>query len=180
MTQRPIPIYPIYLTNLAQVRTVVVGGGPIAERKVRALLAGGAQIQLIAPTATPQLEQWAADGVLDWQARPYRPGDLADAFLAYAITDQREVNAQIAAEAHDRGLLCNVADRAEEGNFHTPATLRLADGPENGPENGTENAGADGDVEIVIAIGSTGKQPRRVKAIRQWLQQAWAGRPDPR
>lgn len=167
MTQRTMPVYPIYLTNLAQVRTVVVGGGQVAERKIRALLAGGARVCLIAPTVTPQLQQWAATGVLDWQARPYQPGDLDDAFLAFAVTDQRAVNAQIAAEAHDRRLLCNVADQAEEGNFHTPATLRLAD----------EEAGAGAQEEIVVAIGSTGKQPRRVKQIRTWLQRVWGERP---
>jgi siroheme synthase-like protein len=145
----PIPVYPIYLTGLDQVLTVVVGGGPIGERKIRALLAGQAQVRLIAPQATPQLQTWAAAGTIVWLQRPYQPGDLADAFLAFATTNQRSINTQVAAEARGLRILCNVADRAEEGNFHTPAVHRQAD--------------------MVIAVGSTGKNPRRVKELRNWL-----------
>jgi len=144
-----IPIYPIYLTGLDQVLTVVVGGGTIGERKIRALLAGHAHVRLISPQATPQLQAWAAAGQLLWEQRPYQPGDLAGAFLAFATTDQRSINTQVAAEARDLRILCNVADRAEEGNFHTPALHRQAD--------------------MVIAVGSTGKNPRRVKQVRDWI-----------
>lgn len=144
-----IPVYPIYLTGLDQLLTVVVGGGAIGERKIQALLAGSAHVRLISPQATPQLQAWAAAGQIDWQQRPYQHGDLAGAFLAFATTDQRSINTQVAAEARDLRILCNVADRAEEGNFHTPATHRQAD--------------------IVIAVGSTGKNPRRVKQLRDWI-----------
>jgi siroheme synthase-like protein len=144
-----IPVYPLYLTGLDQVVTVVVGGGPIGERKIRALLAGGAHVRLIAPQATPQLQTWAAGGQLIWLQRPYQSGDLADAFLAIAATDQRSINTQVASEARNLRILCNVADHAEEGNFHTPAVHRQED--------------------IVIAVGSTGKQPRRVRQIRDLL-----------
>ncbi|MEZ4676965.1 MAG: NAD(P)-dependent oxidoreductase [Caldilineaceae bacterium] len=122
-----VPIYPLYLTNLDQVITVVVGGGTVGQRKVKALLDGHAVVKLIAPQVTPQLQQWAAEGRLVWIARCYQTGDLADAFLAFAVTDQRGVNQQIAAEAHARKILCNVADVAEEGNFHTPAVHRQDD-----------------------------------------------------
>lgn len=144
-----IPVYPVYLTGLQNVLAVVVGGGGVGERKVRGLLAGAAQIRLIAPDITPQLQEWASRGRLEWVARPYQPGDLADAFMAIAATDQRLINAQVAAEARDLRILLNVADRAEDGNFHTPATHRKDN--------------------IVIAVGSTGKEPKLVKQIRNRL-----------
>lgn len=160
-------VYPIYLTGLDQVLTVVVGGGPIAERKVKALLDGGAQVRLIAPSATPQLQAWATAQRITWLARPYQPGDLEMAFLTFAITDQRQVNAAIAAEAQQRRILCNVADRAEDGNFHTPATLRLTE------ESVDDSGGSVTAAEFVFAIGSTGKRPKRVKQLRDWLRTQW-------
>ncbi len=165
-------IYPIYLTRLGEVLTVVVGGGRIGERKIGALLAGGAQVRLVSPTATAQIQRWAADGTITWERRPYRPGDLDDAFLAFATTDSRAVNQQIAVEARSRQLLCNVADWADAGNFHTPAVLRLADDP-------ADKTVADEQREMVISIGSNGRQPRRVKQLKQWLHRIWSERPRP-
>lgn len=152
-SQQPseVPVYPIYLTGLEHSLAVVVGGGPIGERKVRALLAGGANIRLIAPSATPQLLEWARSGEIEWLPRTYHVGDLDEAFLAFAATNQRSVNTQVASDARDLRILFNVADRAEEGNFHTPALYRKE--------------------SIVIAVGSTGKNPRWVKQIRDSIAQ---------
>src|ERR1035438_6640138 len=88
---------------------VVVGGGAVAERKVRALLAAGARIRLIAPEVTPFLESQSVADSLQWQERAYAPGDLAGAWLAFAATDSAAVNADVAAEAAQAGLFCNVA-----------------------------------------------------------------------
>ncbi|MCB0128938.1 MAG: hypothetical protein KDE58_42020 [Caldilineaceae bacterium] len=92
------------------------------------------------------MQTWAAEGTIEWWPRPYQPGDLGGALLAFAATNQRSVNAQVASDARNLRILFNVADRAEEGNFHTPALYR--------------REGA------VIAVGSTGKNPRWVKALR--------------
>lgn len=115
--------YPIALT-VAGRRCVVVGGGAVAERKARGLLAAGAAVVVVAPVATPGLRALATAGALELVARGYRPGDLAGASLAFAATDQRAVNAAVAAEARGGGILVNVADAPEEGDFHVPAVAR--------------------------------------------------------
>ena len=98
---------------------VIVGGGPVGIRKARALCRAGARVRLIAPPAgRPEL---AAVEVID---RPYRQGDLAGAFLAFAATDDRQVNDAVAAEARAAGIPVNVADAPEEGDFSLPAQLR--------------------------------------------------------
>ena len=48
--------YPIFL-DLRGRRTVVVGGGKVAERKVRKLLRAGAKVRVISPELTPGLER---------------------------------------------------------------------------------------------------------------------------
>jgi cobalt-precorrin 5A hydrolase/precorrin-3B C17-methyltransferase len=144
------PIYPITLTHLATVRSVVIGGGAVGERKIAGLLAANAQVRLISPEATPQLQEWAAEGRLEWLRRPYQPGDLVGASLAFAATDRREVNAQVAQEAKERGLLCNVTDAPSEGNFHVPAVLRRA--------------------EVVIAVSTAGHSPTRAQQVRNEIK----------
>ena len=85
--------------RLAGRRVVVVGGGPVAARRVAGLLGAGAHVELIAPHATPALDALAAAGRVTWHERPYQNGDLAGAWYAVAATDQPAVNAAVAAEA---------------------------------------------------------------------------------
>jgi cobalt-precorrin 5A hydrolase / precorrin-3B C17-methyltransferase len=147
--------YPITLTSLRGAPVVVVGGGAVGERKVRGLLAAGAAVRLISPAATERLQAWAAAGQINWEQRRYAAGDLDGARLAFAATNQREVNAQIASDAAMLGLLCNVADAPAEGSFHLPAVYR-----------------GDG---VTIAVSTDGASPARAVALRNAIVQ-WLGR----
>ncbi len=64
------PGHPVFL-NVAGQPVVVVGAGPVAERKVEALLEGGARVTAVAPTATPDLRARAARDELRHLARDY-------------------------------------------------------------------------------------------------------------
>lgn len=147
--------YPVLLTCLDRVQTILIGGGMVGERKVMGLLEVNARLRLISPQATSQLEEWAAQGRIEWMRRGYQPGDLEDAWLVIVATDNRQVNAQAAIEAQQRGILCNVADVPEEGNFHVPAVYR-------------------GEQEI-IAVSTNDKKPALASALRnriaQWLKE---------
>ncbi|ALP37867.1 siroheme synthase [Paenibacillus sp. IHB B 3084] len=102
----------------------IVGGGRIAERKVKGLMESGAFITVISPNITPDLQVLADHKQLHWVNRVYREGDLQGAFLVYAATDRREVNNTVAHEAVRRGILVNVADRSEDADFITPGIIR--------------------------------------------------------
>lgn len=152
----PLTPYPIVLTNLSGAPVVVVGGGPVGERKVRGLLETGARVRLISPEASPKLRAWAAAGRIVWQQRPYAPGDLAGARLVFAATSEREVNARVARDAALHGALCNVADAPEEGDFHLPALHRSG--------------------EMTIAVSSGGAAPGRSAALRDAIAAWFEGR----
>ncbi|NJN97285.1 MAG: precorrin-3B C(17)-methyltransferase [Anaerolineales bacterium] len=117
-------VYPVSLINMTDQQALVVGGGPVGERKARGVLAAGGVVRLVSPEATPQLQAWAETGQIQWERRPFQSGDVTGTRLVFAATNQRVVNAQVAAEANQLGLLCNVADQPEEGNFHVPAVHR--------------------------------------------------------
>lgn len=68
--------HPIFL-DLAGRRVVVVGGGTVAERKIEALIAAGADVTVVSPDVTDFIEGHAAGGRLRLDRRPYRRGDLA-------------------------------------------------------------------------------------------------------
>src|SRR6185436_16724707 len=101
--------YPIFL-RLEGRPCVVIGGGEVAERKVESLRAAGARVMLVSPELTPALRALLEQGEIEHRPRPYRPGDLAGAFLAFAATDDAAVNAAIAGEAESGGVLLNAVD----------------------------------------------------------------------
>lgn len=102
----------------------VVGGGTVAERKVKGLIGSGALITIISPQITPALQAMADQKQLHWVNRFYGEGDLQGAFLVYAAADVREVNEAVVREAQHRGILVNVVDQSESGDFITPGIIR--------------------------------------------------------
>jgi precorrin-2 dehydrogenase/sirohydrochlorin ferrochelatase len=125
MSAGPAAALPIVLTGLANATCTVVGGGEVAQRKVAALLEGGAdRVRLVAPELTGRLSRLAAELRIEHLARRYRPGDLIGSVLAIAASDDPFVNEKVAAEAAGLGILINVADAPELGNFTTPAVVR--------------------------------------------------------
>jgi precorrin-2 dehydrogenase/sirohydrochlorin ferrochelatase len=112
--------YPILL-QLKGRPCVVIGGGPAGIRKARGLVEAGARVRLIASElAVPAGELAGVELVI----RPFRAGDLLGAFLAFAATDDRLVNAAVVREARQRGVLVSVVNAPDEGDFTLPALLR--------------------------------------------------------
>ncbi|MFF2776809.1 uroporphyrinogen-III C-methyltransferase [Streptomyces sp. NPDC058052] len=138
------PAYPVGL-RLAGRRVVVLGGGTVAQRRLPALIAAGADITLISPSATPSVEAMAETGELTWVRRRYEDGDLADAWYALVATTDPAANAAASAEAERSRVWCVRSDDAEAATAWTPATGR-----------------GDG---VTVAV-LTGHDPRRSAAIR--------------
>jgi siroheme synthase-like protein len=134
---------------------VVVGGGEVANRKARKLLQARAKVVVVSPEVKPELASIAAEV----RRRPYRKGDLEGAFLVFAVTDVREVNAAVALEARERGIPINVADKPSEGDFALPSVLRRG--------------------QLQVAVSTGGASPALARRIRQELEDAfgfeWAG-----
>lgn len=121
MSDFPIALHGERLT------AVVIGGGSVGTRKALALAEAGAQVRVVSPEVTAELGEAERTRRLSILRESYRPEQLGDATLVIAATDSREVNAQIAVDAHSRGKLVNITDFPDEGNFHTMALHRSGD-----------------------------------------------------
>lgn len=144
--------YPLFL-DLTGRLAVVVGGGRVAERKVRGLLPCGVAIRVVSPRLTPGLTRLARAGTIHHRGRAWRSGDLWGAWLVYAATDDRAVNRAVArwarAAARTSGCLVNVVDQPEAGNVIIPSVVRSGD--------------------LVIAISTGGTSPALARQIRREL-----------
>jgi len=103
-------------------RVVVVGAGSVAQRRLPRLLRAGADVDVIAPEATPAVEGMAAAGEIRWHRRRYADGDLRHAWYAIACTDDTRVNEAVSAEAERERVFCVRADAGPDGSAVTPAT----------------------------------------------------------
>jgi siroheme synthase-like protein len=118
--------FPIALHG-ERLTVVVIGGGSVGTRKALALVDAGATVRVVSPEVSPDLAEAERERRLSVTRESYRSGLLGEATLVIAATDSREVNAQIAVDAHSRGKLVNITDFPDEGNFHTMALHRSGD-----------------------------------------------------
>ncbi len=119
-------LYPINL-KIKDRNCIVVGGGDVACRKIRELLVCGARVTVISPEVSEAITAMAAAEEINWQARTYQQGDLNDAFLVFAATDNPEVQKSVGAEALKKGILFNCVDNPRACSFQVPAKVRRGD-----------------------------------------------------
>lgn len=143
------PLFPMFL-KLAGRACLVVGAGQLGEQKIRGLIDAGAQVRVIAPTATPAIAEAANSGALTWLQRAYESSDLNGVFLVVAATSSTEVNHAIYEEAQQRGALCNVVDDPPHCDFFYPAVVRRG--------------------HFQIAISTNGLSPALAQRVRKQLE----------
>ena len=112
------------LIDAAGLRVLVVGGGTVATRKARQFASSGALVRVVAPELGAEMEQVVVEHGLLVSRRPYAGGDIADAQLVIAATNDRSVNDTIAREANAEHRLVNVTDLSDGGTFAVMAAHR--------------------------------------------------------
>ena len=144
-------MYPIDL-RLEGRAALVAGGGAVAHRKVRGLLAARAAVTVVAPKLSPPLAALAADGSITWLAQLATAevfASLPRPLLVFCATDDRTANAAFGKAAREAGALVNDATSPELCDFFLPAALR------------------DGDLLVTVSTG--GASPALSRALKRRL-----------
>ena len=142
-------LFPMFM-KLNDRSCLVVGAGNIGEQKIAGLLETGARIRVIAIEATATVREWAREGKIELELRPYRSSDLEDVFLTVVATSSRTLNERIYGEAQARRVLCNVVDVPDLCDFFYPSIVRRGD--------------------LQIAVSTAGQSPSLAQKIRQQLE----------
>lgn len=145
--------FPVSL-DISSRRCIVIGGGKVAARKVKSLLASQGAVTVISPALDEELLLLARRESIRWLERGYRQGDLSDAFLVIAATDDVAVQEAVYQEATARNTLVNVADVPKWCNFILPATVRRGD--------------------LTISVSTAGQSPALAKQLRQDLEKEYS------
>jgi len=138
--------FPLFL-DLAGKPVLLVGGGEVAARKFSLLAEAGAVVTVVAPQLGTEL---SAARSFTHHARPFATTDIDGMWLVVAATDDRAVNAQVAAAAGAARIPCNVVDDRELSSFIMPAIIDRS--------------------PVQIAVSTGGTSPVLARLIRERLE----------
>lgn len=116
--------FPIFL-QLEGKECLVVGGGAVAFRKVKALEEFGAKVSVVSPKIIREIQE--IEGVV-CECRSFDISDLKNKELVIAATNQTKENHKISLACRQRGILINAADQKEDCSFLFPAYIKQGDG----------------------------------------------------
>lgn len=142
-----------YLPLFADLRhrpVLVVGAGEVAARKVSLLLDAGAEVSVVAQKLGNALAPLVEEGRVRWLAAEFEAGQLDDAFLVIAATDDALLNARIFQVANQRRRLVNVVDDPARCSFIFPSIIDRS--------------------PLVVAVSSGGKAPVLARLLREKLE----------
>jgi siroheme synthase-like protein len=140
----PSSFYPISL-DVKGLPCLVVGGGPVAARKARGLLACGAVVTVVASTLSADMDALEAE-LHEVLRRPYEGGDAARFRLVLTATGRPEVDGAVYADADGAHVWVNSADDRAHSTFILPAVHR--------------------DGAVTVAVSTSGTSP----ALASWLR----------
>jgi precorrin-2 dehydrogenase/sirohydrochlorin ferrochelatase len=140
--------YPIFVRAAGR-KCLVVGGGTVAEQKVRSLLDAGADVTVVSPDLTPKLERMVNRGDIRCIRRLYDSGDASGYFIVFAATGG-DLDRRIVDDAAQSGALLNVVDQPELCDFISPGVVARDD--------------------LTIAISTSGASPAMARQLRQKLE----------
>ena len=143
-TPAATPLFPAFL-KLTNRPVTVVGGGPVAASKLRALLDAGARVTVVAPDVTDAI---AGSGVAI-RRRRFQASDLDGAWLAVAAAPA-DVNRAVALAAADRRLFVNAVDDPRNASLYLGGVVRRGG--------------------VTAAISTDGRAPAMAGLIREALE----------
>jgi uroporphyrin-III C-methyltransferase / precorrin-2 dehydrogenase / sirohydrochlorin ferrochelatase len=138
-------LLPLFL-NLSGRDVLLVGGGRVAEAKLRQLLAVGARVRVVAPAIAPAIRDVAQD--VAFFDRGFEASDLDGAWLVVAAATP-EVNRAVADAAETRRVFVNAVDDPANATAFLSGVVRR-----------------DG---VTIAISTSGEAPGLTALLRESL-----------
>lgn len=142
-------LLPLFV-DLSGKDVLVVGGGPIAARKIAELVDAGASVHVVAKDVTPDLETLAASGDVTWTERAFEEHDVDGSWLIVAATDRPDVQKHVSLAAERARVFCVAVDDPRNASAYGGACLHRD--------------------PITIAISTAGEAPALARLMREVLE----------
>lgn len=143
--------YPILL-NIKDKLCIVIGGGNVAEQKIKGLLRCEALVRVISAHIHPSIHELINKGEkIEWIKREYHNGDLQGAVLVIGATDDSKINNDLKKEAKMLRIPANIVDAPSDCDFILPSVISRG--------------------HLQLSISTNGKSPGFSKVFREHLEQ---------
>lgn len=139
--------FPIFV-DLTQKNILIVGGGNIAARRIRSLIGFAGHMTVVAPEISEHILDMREE--IEIIHRVFAPGDLSGKDLVLAATDDAGLNRRIYEECKAQGIPVNVCSDQSLCDFQFPSIIV--------------------DQDVVIGLNASGRNHRRVKEMRQKIE----------
>lgn len=144
-------LFPIYL-KLSQLRTLIVGAGPIGLEKLEAVFRNSplANVHVVALERTEEFLSFIAekDTVL-FEQRAFRESDLEGKDIVILATNNNDLNQEIRNLTRKQNILLNVADKPDLCDFYLGSVVQKGN--------------------LKIGISTNGKSPTIAKRVKDFL-----------
>lgn len=149
------PYFPMFV-DLSDKEILIVGGGKIALRRIKALLRFASDITVIAPEVEKEVKELADDRKIHLLMRGFCSQDIIEPEgknwdIVLAATNQHELNENIVTLCRKQRIPVNTADRKEACDFYFPGLVEV-----------------DG---VIFGISSGGKNPEKVRRAREIIEE---------
>ena len=142
-------LYPLFM-NIEHRPVLVVGGGVVAEQKLKGLLEVNADITVIAPHVTETIEGFAKDNKIRLLPRKYMRDDVNGFFIVVGATRNRSVQEEIFHDAQVHAIPVNIVDVPHLCTFYLSSIFHKGN--------------------LKIAVSTNGKSPTLGKIIRDKIK----------
>ena len=139
-------VFPVFL-KLQGRRVLVVGAGPVAAGKLRALLNAGARVTVVAPEVVNEIA--ALEPAIAIERRPFETSDLDGVWYVVAAAPPA-VNREVSRAADARGLFVNAVDDMENASAYLGGIVQKAG--------------------VTIAISTDGEAPALAGLLREAIE----------
>ncbi len=144
-------LYPIFL-KLSQLNVLIVGGGKVAEEKLRFLLKSSpdANISILSKEFGEEIVTLSKSHGISMLKSSYKKSALKNKNIVIAATNCKAVNKQIYQDARVENILINVVDKPDLCDFYTGGVITKG--------------------SVKIAISTNGESPILSKRLRQFFE----------
>lgn len=144
-------LFPIYV-KMAQIETLLVGGGPVALEKLTAIYTNSpeAKVHIVATALNKTLRAFVKGKLnIRISERPFDPCDILGKDLIILATNNEGLNSQIQMLAQQHHILLNVADKPALCDFYLGSVVQKGN--------------------LKIGISTNGKSPTIAKRLKEFL-----------
>ena len=144
------PFFPLYV-DLSDKDILFVGGGSIAARRIGVLQPFVEEITVVAPEAEGSILELTESGFVNWIMREFEEEDLEGRDVVFAATDDKELNARIAAACREKGILVNNASDSQLCDFFFPGIVTQG--------------------KTVVGVSASGEDHKKARRVRERIQE---------